>query len=178
MHNLIIVYAVTFQTGMCPDGHYCPPGTGYPFTYPCQAGQYRNNTLNHSGEACVLCPPRHYCDRLGTHMPPVCPQVDFFQPFEKLCCCRYETVLAAFKCACKIFILIICVSSNRVFTAQKAHLLPNRVLKEPTVHVQLSVMGLSAPLVAEAGTALKGDSQSPLEAVKSASTVEREPSLL
>ncbi|XP_033971267.1 zonadhesin-like [Trematomus bernacchii] len=65
---------ITRPTGICPDGHYCPRGTGYPLTYPCQAGQYRNNTLGHSGEACVLCPSRHYCDRPGTHMPAVCPQ--------------------------------------------------------------------------------------------------------
>lgn len=71
----IIMYAVIFQTGVCPHGHYCPRGTGYPHTFPCQAGKYRNNTLGHSGEACILCPSRHYCDRPGTHMPLVCPQV-------------------------------------------------------------------------------------------------------
>ncbi|XP_036928145.1 uncharacterized protein LOC119004899 isoform X4 [Acanthopagrus latus] len=65
---------ITNPTGVCPHGHYCPVGTGYPYTYPCQAGQYRNNTLGHSGEVCVLCPPRHYCDSLGTQMPSVCPQ--------------------------------------------------------------------------------------------------------
>ncbi|XP_030258688.1 zonadhesin isoform X7 [Sparus aurata] len=65
---------ITNPTGVCPHGHYCTVGTGYPYTYPCQAGQYRNNTLGHSGEACVLCPPRHYCDSLGTQMPSVCPQ--------------------------------------------------------------------------------------------------------
>ncbi|XP_049431864.1 signal peptide, CUB and EGF-like domain-containing protein 3 [Epinephelus fuscoguttatus] len=65
---------ITRPTGVCPHGHYCPAGTGYPYTYPCQAGQYRNNTLGHSGEACVSCPSRHFCDRLGTDMPLVCPQ--------------------------------------------------------------------------------------------------------
>lgn len=75
VNETIIAYVVIFQTGVCPYGHYCPLGTGYPYTYPCQAGQYRNNTLGHSGEACVLCPTRHYCDRPGTHMPLVCPQV-------------------------------------------------------------------------------------------------------
>lgn len=63
------------QTGVCPDGHYCPIGTGYPYTYPCPAGRYRDNTLGHSGEACMLCPSRHYCNGPGTHMPLVCPQV-------------------------------------------------------------------------------------------------------
>ena len=51
------------------------------------------------------------------------------------------------------------------------------VLKEPSVHVQLSVMGLSALPVAEASIAPVLDSQSLLDAAKSASTVEREPSL-
>ncbi|KAA8594284.1 hypothetical protein FQN60_005118, partial [Etheostoma spectabile] len=70
---------ITRPTGVCPHGHYCPRGTGYPHTYPCQAGQYRNNTLGHRGEACVLCPSRHYCDRLGTHTPSVCP-LGFYCP--------------------------------------------------------------------------------------------------
>ncbi|KAF6736840.1 hypothetical protein FQA47_014055 [Oryzias melastigma] len=30
---------ITKPTGECPDGHYCPPGTGHPFTYQCQAGR-------------------------------------------------------------------------------------------------------------------------------------------
>ncbi|KAM4567238.1 uncharacterized protein PAE49_010636 isoform 2-T2 [Odontesthes bonariensis] len=70
---------ITRPTGVCPDGHYCPPGTGYPYTYPCQAGTYRNNTLDHSGEACFPCPSRHYCNRLGTHVPLLCP-LGFYCP--------------------------------------------------------------------------------------------------
>lgn len=66
---------------------------------------------------------------------------------------------------------------HRAFTVQKAVLLLNRVLKEPSVHAQLSVMGLSAPLVVEACIAPVWDSQSHLEAAKSASTVDKEPSL-
>ncbi|KAM8904697.1 uncharacterized protein AB9W97_008232 isoform 6-T6 [Spinachia spinachia] len=65
---------ITSPTAVCPHGHYCPQGTGYPHTFPCQAGHYRNNTLGHSGEVCVLCPARHYCDRQGSHRPSVCPQ--------------------------------------------------------------------------------------------------------
>lgn len=66
---------------------------------------------------------------------------------------------------------------NRAFTVQRELLLPNIVLKGPTVHVQLSVMGQSAPLVEEDSIALVWHSQSRLETAKSASTVEREPSL-
>lgn len=83
IYDTTIEYSVLFQTGMCPDGHYCPLGTGYPYTYPCQAGQYRNNTLGHSGEACVLCPSRHYCASLGTHTPIVCLQVFWESPASK-----------------------------------------------------------------------------------------------
>lgn len=83
------------KTEECPDGHYCPAGTGYPFTYPCQAGKYRNNTLGQSGEACILCPSRHYCSSPGTHTPSVCPQVRI--RLLKKFCCMGETV---FKCAC------------------------------------------------------------------------------
>lgn len=69
------------------------------------------------------------------------------------------------------------LSVHRAFTVQQAALLRSHVLKAPSVRAQLSVMGLSALPVAEAGTALVWDSQSPLEAVKSASTAGREPSL-
>lgn len=135
-----------FQTGVCPHGHYCPLGTGFPYTYPCQAGQYRNNTLGQSGEVCVFCPSRHYCDRMGTHTPLVCPQVGISSKCEELCCMDEKISFS---------LLPLC---NRASTVQKALLLLNRVLKEPTVHVQLSVMGLSVPLVAEASTAVAWDS--------------------
>lgn len=45
------------------------------------------------------------------------------------------------------------------------------------VHVELSVMGLSAPHVAEASIAVVWDSRSHPEAAKSDSTADREPSL-
>nr|XP_057935999.1 SCO-spondin isoform X4 [Doryrhamphus excisus] len=65
---------ITMPTGLCPDGHYCPLGTGYPYSYPCLAGQYRSNAAGHSGEVCVSCPFRHYCGKPGVHTPAVCPQ--------------------------------------------------------------------------------------------------------
>lgn len=86
IYNIFVLYALLFQTGVCPSGHYCPLGTGNPYTHPCLPGRYRNNTLGHSGKACVLCPSRHYCDRLGTHMPSVCPRVGISSILKKLCC--------------------------------------------------------------------------------------------
>lgn len=185
----ITFYDIMFQTGVCPDGHYCPQGTGYPYTYPCKAGQYRKNILGHSGEACVLCPSSYYCSTPGTHMPTVCPQVLWKYPafkmfYEKVlhlcsracrCICKISDINSLFLSLCPAFSL--CYSIHRVFTVQRALLPQNLVLKEPTAHALLSLMGLSAPLVEEASIALVWRSQSPLEAAKSASTAEREPSL-
>ncbi|KAK6297043.1 hypothetical protein J4Q44_G00331850 [Coregonus suidteri] len=61
-------------TGSCPNGHYCPLGTGYPYTSPCQSGFYRNNSHGHHGDVCVPCPARYYCASPGTSTPTVCPQ--------------------------------------------------------------------------------------------------------
>ncbi|XP_019743139.1 signal peptide, CUB and EGF-like domain-containing protein 3 [Hippocampus comes] len=61
-------------TGLCPDGHYCPTGTGYLYSNPCQAGQYRSTASGHSGEVCVSCPSRYFCDGAGVHTPSLCPQ--------------------------------------------------------------------------------------------------------
>ena len=74
----VLLGVVVFQSGACPDGHFCPQGTGDPYTFPCRAGHFRNNTLGHSGEACVLCPSRHYCLRPGTQLPEICPQVEAY----------------------------------------------------------------------------------------------------
>ncbi|XP_038155551.1 uncharacterized protein LOC119792815 [Cyprinodon tularosa] len=65
---------ITKPTEPCPDGHYCPPGTGHPHTYPCQVGRFRNNTFGHTGEACFLCPSGHFCNKIGTDLPIPCPQ--------------------------------------------------------------------------------------------------------
>jgi len=91
--DTIILYAAIFQTAVCPHGHYCPEGTGHPGSYPCQAGRYRNNTLGHSGEACVSCPSGHYCDRLGIHEPLVCPQVGIHTTLLCVCVCVCVTTL-------------------------------------------------------------------------------------
>lgn len=66
---------------------------------------------------------------------------------------------------------------NRAFSVQKVHLLQSRVLRGRSVHVWLSVMGLSAPRVVEASTAEAWDYQSPLEAAVRDSTADRGPSL-
>lgn len=66
---------------------------------------------------------------------------------------------------------------NRALSVQKVPLLQSRVLKGRTVHVELWATGLSAPRVAEAGTAVAWASRSLLEAATSDSTADREPRL-
>lgn len=159
-----------FQTGRCPHGHFCPIGTGFPYSYPCQAGLYRNNTLGHSGDTCVSCPFRHYCEKLGTSTPLICPQVGIYLIFGE------DSVIACIwrRTALWKHLFLLC---TRAFSVQKVHLLQSRVLKGCTVLVLLSVMGLSAPRVAEAGIAVVWDCRSHPEAAKSDSTADREPSL-
>ncbi|KPP71461.1 hypothetical protein Z043_109635 [Scleropages formosus] len=65
---------LTEPTGSCPDGYYCPVGTGEPRSHPCPAGVFRNHSQGHRGELCVPCPPGRYCGSLATHTPTVCPQ--------------------------------------------------------------------------------------------------------
>lgn len=77
----------------------------------------------------------------------------------------------------RILNYVLCLSlPNRAIIVQKALLLQSHALKELTVHVQLSVMSLSAPLVAEASIAAAWVSQSPLEAARRAITAKKEPS--
>ncbi|KAL2085398.1 hypothetical protein ACEWY4_018718 [Coilia grayii] len=65
---------ITEPTGSCPDGHYCPPGTGPPNSFPCPPGSFRNDSLRHGGESCVPCPARHYCAASASHTPSGCPR--------------------------------------------------------------------------------------------------------
>lgn len=65
----------------------------------------------------------------------------------------------------------------RAFSVQKVHLLQSLVPKGRTVHVLLSVMGPSAPSVAEASIAVVWDSWSHPAPAESVSTADREPSL-
>lgn len=64
-----------FQSGGCPDGYYCPLGTGHPLSFPCESGFFRNESHGHGGGACVKCPARYYCASVATHTPLVCPEV-------------------------------------------------------------------------------------------------------
>ncbi|KAK1786529.1 hypothetical protein P4O66_017651 [Electrophorus voltai] len=65
---------ITQPTGGCPDGYYCPLGTGHPLSFPCESGFFRNESHGHSGGACEKCPAGHYCAGVATRTPSVCPE--------------------------------------------------------------------------------------------------------
>ncbi|XP_038634721.1 multiple epidermal growth factor-like domains protein 6 [Scyliorhinus canicula] len=66
--------AITQPTGRCPGGHYCPLGTGDPYTFPCAPGFYRTHSSAERKDNCSHCPPGHYCDTFGLEEPKVCPE--------------------------------------------------------------------------------------------------------
>lgn len=64
-----------FQTGDCPPGYNCPPGTGFPFSFPCMPGCFWDNSSVEGEGACKPCPPGYYCDSLAMLEPKPCPAV-------------------------------------------------------------------------------------------------------
>lgn len=44
---------------VCPQGHYCPIGTGVPI--PCPAGTYTDQDMNNEVADCTSCTPGKYC---------------------------------------------------------------------------------------------------------------------
>ncbi|MGH0168698.1 UNVERIFIED_CONTAM: hypothetical protein FKN15_055273 [Acipenser sinensis] len=65
---------ISWPTGRCPSGYHCPVGTGYPYSFPCTPGSYRNSSLGHRGEMCQPCPAGFYCTSEATEIPTVCPR--------------------------------------------------------------------------------------------------------
>ncbi|XP_075695379.1 uncharacterized protein LOC142661742 isoform X3 [Rhinoderma darwinii] len=60
--------------GLCPQGYYCPPGTGSPLSYPCQPGSYWN--MSKQGveiSVCLPCPAGFFCDMPSLLAPKRCP---------------------------------------------------------------------------------------------------------
>ena len=52
----------------CPQGYYCPSGTGFTFR-PCPAGSYSNRTGLESEADCEMCPPGLYCEGIALTEP-------------------------------------------------------------------------------------------------------------
>ncbi|TSQ58043.1 Sodium channel subunit beta-3 [Bagarius yarrelli] len=46
---------------LCPPGHYCPAGTGYPL--PCPPGTFSSSPGLSMVEKCLSCPPGYFCDQ-------------------------------------------------------------------------------------------------------------------
>ncbi|XP_041098352.1 SCO-spondin [Polyodon spathula] len=65
---------ISRPTGSCPSGYHCPVGTGYPYSFPCTPGSYRNSSLGHRGETCQPCPAGFYCASQATEIPTICPR--------------------------------------------------------------------------------------------------------
>lgn len=64
---------ISFDTFICPAGHYCPTGTKFPNQFPCPAGTY-NPDVNQTARAaaCLPCTPGNYCEA-GSTQPTLCP---------------------------------------------------------------------------------------------------------
>ncbi|XP_077105722.1 uncharacterized protein LOC143764221 isoform X2 [Ranitomeya variabilis] len=64
---------VPSPNGSCPPGYYCPPGTGSPFSYPCQPGSYWNMTKQGVDiSICLPCPAGFFCDMPSLLEPKLC----------------------------------------------------------------------------------------------------------
>ncbi|KAF3847745.1 hypothetical protein F7725_020773 [Dissostichus mawsoni] len=181
---------------LCPRGFFCPGGGIDPNPIPCTNGTYGESPGLRDASECAQCPKGEYCYSqepqeqpitrpafvlMGTIAPEglVTPSLTpvrldnigttLLVTVERHVFYVHPGIIATDRELTRL------QSALRAFTVRRALLLPNLVLKEPTARVQLSVMGLSAPLVLEDSIAPVWDSQSPREAAKSASTVEKEP---
>ena len=48
---------------ICPEGHYCPEGSGQPT--PCPEGTYTNQEGNVNSTQCTACDEGKYCNGTG-----------------------------------------------------------------------------------------------------------------
>ncbi|CAM4684012.1 unnamed protein product, partial [Lepidochelys olivacea] len=64
---------IPHPTGDCPPGYTCPPGTGFPFSFPCLPGFYWDSSAVERGNACEPCPAGYYCDSPAMTQPKTCP---------------------------------------------------------------------------------------------------------
>ncbi|CAM5128032.1 unnamed protein product, partial [Natator depressus] len=64
---------IPHPTGDCPPGYTCPPGTGFPFSFPCLPGFYWDSSAVEGGNTCEPCPAGYYCDSPAMTQPKTCP---------------------------------------------------------------------------------------------------------
>ncbi|KAI9538601.1 hypothetical protein NQZ68_012253 [Dissostichus eleginoides] len=181
---------------LCPRGFFCPGGGIDPNPIPCTNGTYGESPGLRDASECAQCPKGEYCYSQEPQEQPITRPAFVLMGTiapeglvtPSLTPVRLDNIGTTLLVTVERHVFYVhpgiiatdreltCLQSAlRAFTVRRALLLPNLVLKEPTARVQLSVMGLSAPLVLEDSIAPVWDSQSPREAAKSASTVEKEP---
>ncbi|KAM9734328.1 uncharacterized protein ACNS7B_016072 [Menidia menidia] len=54
---------------LCPEGHYCPPGTQTGFAFPCPAGSFSGQMGLSNKSDCEPCAPGWYCSSSGLAAP-------------------------------------------------------------------------------------------------------------
>ncbi|XP_032305021.1 zonadhesin-like isoform X2 [Coturnix japonica] len=64
---------IPYPTGDCPLGYNCPPGTGFPFSFPCTPGFFWDNSSAEDEDRCKPCPAGSYCDSVALTEPKACP---------------------------------------------------------------------------------------------------------
>ncbi|XP_040546472.1 zonadhesin-like isoform X6 [Gallus gallus] len=64
---------IPHPTGDCPLGYNCPPGTGFPFSFPCSPGFFWDNSSAEDEDRCKPCPAGNYCDSPALTEPKACP---------------------------------------------------------------------------------------------------------
>ncbi|KAJ8397174.1 hypothetical protein AAFF_G00440080 [Aldrovandia affinis] len=53
----------------CPQGHYCPTGTGVPTQFGCPMGTFNPREGVVSIDGCIVCPPGKFCPAVGLSEP-------------------------------------------------------------------------------------------------------------
>ncbi|XP_039940848.1 multiple epidermal growth factor-like domains protein 6 [Hirundo rustica] len=64
---------IPHPTGDCPAGYLCPPGTGFPFSFPCMPGSFWDNSSTEGEGICKPSPAGHFCDSPALTEPKPCP---------------------------------------------------------------------------------------------------------
>ncbi|XP_031989756.1 SCO-spondin-like isoform X5 [Corvus moneduloides] len=64
---------IPHPTGDCPAGYLCPPGTGFPFSFPCMPGSFWDNSSTEGEGVCKPSPAGHFCDSPALTEPKPCP---------------------------------------------------------------------------------------------------------
>ena len=104
---------------LCPEGYYCPNGTGFDWT-PCPIGTYSNDTGLYQESQCTACEGGYYCDSL--HATAVQAQCT---AGKCMCIVRFERLWE------RLVVMFYLVTHLHHFCFAKSHISPHFLL---TVH--------------------------------------------